>query len=104
MTAGTRTSLCDSSALEISDVLIDVYGDDEQSRQKCELVGLHQYGQPNDEDFDLGPYQVWRTVNARYEVAEAFLMCSDWLRNCAYVLWDRDRVGKVGIRSLRKRL
>ena len=84
--ASICSSFRDAPAFELPDVLsIDVYNGDEHSHQRCESVTLHQYGQPNDEDTDSDPYQVWRTENARYDVAESFLLSNDWLRECAYV-------------------
>jgi hypothetical protein len=102
LAAGIGASFCDAPALELSDVLVEVYGSDEHFYQRCESVALHQYGQPNDEDIDSGPYQVWRTENARRRVIKSFLLSDDWLRDCAYVFWDRDRVQKMG--RFRKRV
>ncbi|GAB1311794.1 hypothetical protein MFIFM68171_02004 [Madurella fahalii] len=97
LAAGIHASFCNKSyTLELSDALIGVYGDGEDFYQRCESVTLHQYGQPNDEDIDSGPYQAWRTENAGSRVAESFLLSADWLRDCAYVFWDSDRVQKMG--------
>ncbi len=97
MTAGTDASFSNPPALELSDVLFfHVYGGDERFSQRCESVGLHQYGQPNNQDIDSGPYQVWRTENTGWKVSGLFLIGRDWLRSCAYVLWDSDRVLKMG--------
>jgi hypothetical protein len=95
--AGISSSFRDPPAFELPDLLwINVYNGAEHSHQRCESVARHQYGQPNDEDTDAGPYQVWRTENAAYDVAESFWLSNDWLRKCAYVLWDSDRVQKMG--------
>jgi hypothetical protein len=41
-------------------------------------------------------HQVWRTEHAGWMVTESFLIGDDWLRDRAYVLWDSDRVQKMG--------
>lgn len=97
LAAGISASSCDRDASpELSDVLVDVYGGDEHFHQRCVSVTLHQHGRPNDEDIDSGPYQSWRTENARLRVSESFLLSDDWLRDFAYVFWDSDRVQEMG--------
>jgi hypothetical protein len=88
--------LCDGSILELADHLDDVYTSKEDRYQRCGSVGWHQYGQPNDEDTDLGPYQAWRAENATLNVAESFLLGDYWLRDRAYVFWDSGRVQEMG--------
>jgi hypothetical protein len=91
------------TAFELPDVLLlDVYGGDVHFYQRCESVALHQYGQPNDEDVDLGPYRAWRAEHAGRMVTQSFLFSDDWFRDRAYVLWDSDRVHKMGGRLRRE--
>lgn len=97
MAAGIRASFYDPAALDLPHVLVEVYGDDENFHQRCGSIALHQYGQPNDEDIDSGPYHMWRTENAGLSVTDSFLLNDDWLRDCAYVFWDSDRVQKMGM-------
>ncbi|KAK3292943.1 uncharacterized protein B0H64DRAFT_476570 [Chaetomium fimeti] len=100
LAAGISASFRDAPALELPEVLLDVYGGDEDFYQRCKSVALHQYSQPNDEDTDSGPYQAWRSENASDTVTESFMLSDDWLRDCAYVFWDSDRVQTMGMGGL----
>lgn len=79
-------------------MLVEVYWNDyEHHIQRCNSVGQHQYGEPADGDTDSGPYEVWCTENGKDSVAWSFFLSGNgWRRECAYVLWDSDRVRKMG--------
>ena len=82
-------------------ILSTVYFGDGRSQEfevACDRIGLHQFGQPNDEDTDLGPYRAWGTENVGFGMYESFIPeIKVWLRERAYVLWDSDRVRKMGV-------
>ncbi|KAK4032065.1 hypothetical protein C8A01DRAFT_20816, partial [Parachaetomium inaequale] len=88
---GRHASFLDKADLHLPGILYAVYF------EACDSVAPDRYGQPNDEDTDLGPYEAWRTENVGWGVPESFISeLKTWLRNRAYVLWDSDRVRKIG--------
>ena len=102
MNAGGGESFRKEANVDLAEALNAAYfdpGNTQEFEVGCVLVGLCQYGPPNDEDTDLGPYEAWRAENVGYAVTDAFIPeCSSKarLRDCAYVLWDNDRVEKIG--------
>ena len=73
-------------------------GFSQEFEEACDQIGLHQFGQPSDEDTDLGPYEAWGTENVGFGMYESFIPeIKVWLRERAYVLWDSDRVRKMGV-------
>ncbi len=94
--AGIGATFRDGSLDELSDILLmNVYDGDEHFWRRCDSIAPHQYGQPNDDDMDLGPYQAWLAESPTY-LTQAFFPPDEWLRDCAYVFWDSDRVQKMG--------
>lgn len=100
MNAAGEASFRKEVSVDLAETLNYVYfghGDTQEFQVACVWVGLYQYGPPNDEDTDLGPYEAWRAENVGYAVTDAFIPSSKaWLRDRAYVLWGNDRVGKIG--------
>ncbi|KAK4148372.1 hypothetical protein C8A00DRAFT_39076 [Chaetomidium leptoderma] len=99
LNTGLNASFLDKANVELPEILYAVYfGDGTQDfEEACDSVAPHRYGQPNDEDTDLGPYEAWRTENVGWGVPESFIPePKAWLRDRAYVLWDSDRVRKMG--------
>jgi hypothetical protein len=99
LNTGLQASLLDGVNIDLPDMLHAVYfGDGTQEfEEACNSVALDRYGQPNDEDTDLGPYEAWRTENIGWGVPESFIPePKAWLRDRAYVLWDNDRVRMMG--------
>ncbi|KAK3900671.1 hypothetical protein C8A05DRAFT_17042 [Staphylotrichum tortipilum] len=94
-----RASLRDDANASLPEALCNSYSINtiEISEELCDSVALDRYGQSNDGDTDLGPYEVWRAANVGRRVSDS-VMADDnaWLRDRAYVLWDGDRVRKMG--------
>jgi hypothetical protein len=98
LNTGREASFLDEVDVHLPDILYDVYfgGGTQDFEEACHLVAPDRYGQPNDEDTDLGPYEAWRTENVGWGVPESFIPePKAWLRDRAYVLWDSDRVRKM---------
>ena len=99
MNAGGEESFLEEANVDLAEALNDVYFGHctQEFEDACVSVGLCQYGPPNEEDTDLGPYEAWRAENVGYAVTDAFIPSQKArLRDRAYVLWDNDRVGKIG--------
>ena len=96
MTPVRYKAIYDATSFELPHLLSHVYSKQKDFDHMCETVALHQYEQPNDEDIDQGPYQVWSTEHAGWNVLGSFSVPDDWLRERAYVLWDSDRAHKMG--------
>lgn len=99
MNTTLNTSPLHEVDMNLSENLYGVYfGDGSQEfEEACDLVAPNRYGQPNDEDTDLGPYEAWRTENVGWGVPKFLIPDSKaCLRDRAYVLWDSNRVRKMG--------
>ncbi|KAK3294506.1 uncharacterized protein B0H64DRAFT_443583 [Chaetomium fimeti] len=100
LNTGLEASVLDKVNVELPEILGYVYfgdGISQDFEEACDRVGLHEFGHPSDEDTDLGPYKAWRTENVGSGMPESFIPgLKTWLRDRAYVLWDSDRVGKIG--------
>jgi hypothetical protein len=99
LNTGLEASFLDEVNVDLPEILYAVYfGDGTQDfEEACDSVALYRYGQTNDEDTDSGPYEAWRTENVGWGVPESFIPePKAWLRDRAYVLWDSDRVRKMG--------
>ncbi len=112
MDAGLNAGFRDKVDVDLPEILYMIYfgerrigeGYSQDFEDACSSVALDRYGQPNDEDPDLGPYEVWRTENAGWGVPESFIPePKAWLRDRAYVLWDGDRAREMGGFRRRKR-
>ncbi len=70
MDAGLNAFFLDKESLDLPEILNKVYFGDgfcQKFEDACGSVALDRYGPPNDEDGDLGPYEVWRP---RWPVAD----------------------------------
>lgn len=105
MDAGLKAGFRGKVNVDLPEILHMIYygarrigdGYSQEFEDSCSSVALDRYGQPNGEDPDLGPYEVWRTENTGWGVPESFIPePKAWLRGRAYVLWDGDRAREMG--------
>ena len=101
MNTGLKGNSVKGANVFVPDILCAVYFGDGRSQEfeeSCDQIGLHQFGQPSDDDTDLGPYEAWGTENVGWGMPESFIPEPKvWLRERAYVLRDSDRVRKMGV-------
>jgi hypothetical protein len=63
-----------------------------QSEEELHSIALRR-DNPPDDDTDQGPYEAWRNAHADSTLEESVMFGDDaWLRERAYVFWDRDRI------------
>lgn len=87
-------------SLNLPDALYEVLTEtddrtlEEQTEEELHSIAPRHDGQPED-DTDRAPYEAWRNAHTDSTLEASLMFAGDtWLRERAYVFWDRDRMHK----------